>query len=118
MGISLIGSGSFCSCGGPTSTPSPVNPNPRKFKTLKAQRIGPCTVTLIEYEGCTNYEGRKILVFWGYRMSVEDVFDAKFIDPHFCQGQHISPIARFVPTAEGWAMAKTFAQAMEIRGIR
>ena len=61
-------------------------------------------VLFIHYPNCTNYEGRKILVF-----------DAQFdvikkqiaIDPHFSNNKEfISPIARFVPTIEGWDMAK------------
>ncbi len=33
------------------------------------------------------------------------------IDPHFFDGKEASPIARFIPTTEGWEMARAFCRA-------
>jgi hypothetical protein len=66
---------------------------------------------MINYPDCTNYEGNKILVF--HNISVEEIANANTIDPHFCDKDHVSPIARFRPSKDGWSMAEAF-----IRGWR
>lgn len=108
MGISGIGGiKSACSCGGNLKEDSDYpNPNPKNFKFKKINEMTPYTIVWVNYPDCVNYEGDKIMVF--ENMTVEDIANAKVIDPHFCDGDHISPIARFEPTAKGWEMARAF----------
>jgi hypothetical protein len=62
-------------------------------------------VLKVQYSGCTNFEGVKVMVFRGtYRKR-------NYLDPHFDEtGQ--SPIARFRPDAEGWQMALDLAKSL------
>lgn len=82
------------------------NPNPKNFEILRTAEIKEFTIIEIKYPDCTNYEGRKILV---YKAASKDVINQKIIDPHFCDGNHLSPVARFEPTEFGWEAAKLFA---------
>lgn len=102
MGLRLFGSS--CSC----DIPIDRNPDPRNFVVLRAIQCGKFVVSLIEYPNATNYEGKKILVFQD--CDVEEIWSASFIDPHFCDHGHLSPMARFVPTDEGWDMAIRFCR--------
>ena len=61
----------------------------------------------MRYSGATNYEGVKILV---YDAAGHDVLAQRVMDPHFCEGDHLSPIARFKPTAQGMRQAVRFAK--------
>ncbi len=47
------------------SIPSPPNPNPLNYKIINYSHEGRFLVVLIEYPDCTNYEGKKILVYEG-----------------------------------------------------
>lgn len=117
MGIGVL-RGSKCSCEDNTpvssTEPTPPNPNPRNFSIIRSATVGDYTIVMIKYHDCTNYEGKKILVFEKRYVSAESLGEFKFIDPHFCEGQHLSPIARFEPTVRGWEMARRFALAMEM----
>jgi hypothetical protein len=81
------------------------NPNPIFFTINKAQEIGEFVVAEVYYIGCTNYEGKKILVWQG--LSVVELLDLQEIDPHFVVGSKL--IARFEPTNTGWTNAISFA---------
>ena len=110
MGVSLMGSRSSYD---ESSTPKPSfpNPDPRKFKIEKSSKLNSILIILINYEGCTNYEGNKILVFKD--IEIDDLKRQGSIDPHFSENKEFhSPIARFEPTARGWGMAHTLAYAM------
>jgi len=85
------------------------NPNPRSFRLLRVRQIGDFVVVKIRYPDCTNYEGTKILVFEG--VTTKRVRSWKIIDPHFCDGNHVSPVARFEPSERGWARARRFCRA-------
>lgn len=83
------------------------NPDPKNFVIEKAERIGKYVIVLLSYPDCTNFEGKKILVYRD--VTLAKVRKAKSLDPHFCSSKrHISPIARFVPTDEGWELASKF----------
>jgi hypothetical protein len=93
--------------------PAPVqnlNPDPKNFII---EKIDPTFVNfmivLVKYPNCTNYKGKKILVY--QNLSLVDFMNLKAIDPHFSESG-ISPIARFAPTDEGWAMAVAFVNAI------
>ncbi len=105
MGMGLFSSSSSCrysSCGPTVNVTSP-NPDPRKFKILEGGVNKDFTIIKVQYEGCTNYEGVKILVYKGHVL--QELVNADGIDPHFCEGPHLSPIARFAPTEEGLKLA-------------
>jgi len=83
--------------------PRNINPEPNNWKIVKAVESNGCTILKINYPNCTNYEGNKILV---YKAALIDIINQKSIDPHFMDDpKYLSPIARFVPTDEGWSMA-------------
>ena len=90
----------------------PPNPNPSKFKILRENLIGGFLVVEIAYEGCTNYEGKKILVFKD--ATYQQLIEQNSIDPHFSENEKfISPIARFEPTERGWQWACNFCRSDE-----
>ena len=97
-----------CSPSYTSSTPLP-NPNPANFRITKQYQVKDIVVVTVKYPDCTNYEGLKIMV---YRAQLNDVLAQDKLDPHFCNGKHLSPLARFVPTEEGWKMAIAFAQTI------
>lgn len=89
------------------------NPNPTNFEFIRSDVEGGFVIVEIRYIGCTNYEGRKILVFKNH--TVESILNSNNLDPHFCDGKNcISPIARFAPTDEGWDMAIILAKTFDI----
>lgn len=84
------------------------NPKPDNYKILRHETIGECLIVEIQYLDCTNYEGRKILVF---NCKLQDLLKQKLIDPHFAENKKfISPIARFEPTEQGWSFALFFGR--------
>ncbi len=86
----------------PTRLP---NPDPKNFEIVRSERHGSFLLVEVIYPDCTNYEGRKILLYEG--VTLERLMDQGSIDPHFSENPNFaSPIARFVPTEEGWDMAR------------
>lgn len=80
------------------------NPDPRNYVIKDFQQVGKYLVVLIHYPDCTNFEGKKILVF--KNITIKKLRCQGIIDPHFFPDHKIcSPIARFVPTPDGWQMA-------------
>lgn len=87
------------------------NPDPSKYEILRHKQDGDILVIEIHYPDCTNYEGKKILVYEGITLS--ELKLQKMIDPHFSESKEfVSPIARFEPTDRGWDMANLFAMWM------
>lgn len=87
-----------------------VNPDPKNFYIKRTFDLGEYTVVKVRYVGCTNYEGDKILVF---KLHWQVVTNLKTLDPHFSKEKpDISPIARFVPTQQGWDMAVNFVKML------
>lgn len=87
------------------------NPDPGNYKIVQVQEIEQFLVIRLNYPDCTNYEGNKILVFRD--VTLVDLMNQRLIDPHFFQdSKYKSPIARFVPTEEGWKMAQAFCKMM------
>jgi hypothetical protein len=90
------------------------NPNPSNYKILQALQVDGFLILKIHYPDCTNFEGQKILVFQD--TTAVDLLNQRVIDPHFSQDKkNKSPIARFVPTDDGWGMAQAFVGAMRGR---
>lgn len=97
-----------CSCVGKSSG----NPDPSKYKVEEVVRRPPHLVVKVRYEGVSNYEGLKILVY--LNTSVEDLINTKTLDPHFNNKPSASPVpfARFEPTDDGWKAAVSLAESL------
>lgn len=96
-----------------TEVVSLPNPDPKKFtinRTHATVSINACLVLAVNYPDCTNYEGDKILLFVG---NIPNLSKITKLDPHFCEGKHPSPFARFEPTNEGWIQAVALAEIMK-----
>lgn len=94
-----------------------VNPNPKRYNIMRSRRFGKATglgkflLLEIQYPDCTNYEGRKILVFED--TALIELTRQGSIDPHFSNNPRFkSPMARFEPTAKGWNNAIKFCILM------
>jgi hypothetical protein len=107
MGMGFRISGCSCKRLSGVTNVTITNPNPANFSILKFEMVGEFLILFVRYPDCTNFEGRKILVFED--ISADDLFDQKRLDPHFCE-ECFSPIARFVPTQHGWDLAMKFCQ--------
>ena len=98
MGLKLFGS-SFsrgqCDC------PAPTDPNPHRFKILGTFEANGWTIAIVQYPNCTNYDGKKVLL---YDKSSKAIEDQTKLDPHFLEDQ-FSPVARFEPTERGLDLA-------------
>ncbi len=85
-----------------------IMPRSDNFYIQRIERVGEWLIALIVYPDCTNFEGQKILV---YRTSLASLGSQKHLDPHFSDNSaYLSPIARFIPTEEGWELAKKFCE--------
>ncbi len=86
------------------------NPNPANYSVLRCEIIGEYLVLELKYHDCTNYEGRKIMVF---NCTFTELLNQRLIDPHFCDNKnYFSPIARFEPTEQGWNNACKFIKTL------
>lgn len=100
-----------CSAHHPELTPTTGNPNPNHFEITKTEKVGRFLIAMIEYPDCQNFEGKKILVY--EKISAKKLLKAESLDPHFCDClSHPSPIARFVPTDQGWQYAISFCESV------
>lgn len=80
------------------------NPDPTNYEVLRYLPVKKNLVIEILYHGCTNYEGRKVLLF--HNCTYEKLMKQKTIDPHFSENKKFySPCARFPPTEWGWCAA-------------
>lgn len=111
MGISPFHPSPCGNCGetGPAAKPSVPNPDPRNFTILRHYSIAGWTVVEVQYPDCTNYEGRKVLV---YQARLAAILALTIMDPHFCDDGHLAPFARFEPTARGWRAAQQLIGAL------
>jgi len=82
------------------STPDPTN-----FVIRRKEIVNGYPILVVQYPDVLNYEGIKVLMY-------DKDFDLELIkdriDPHFFK-EGDSPIARFVPTVAGIAMAMKLA---------
>lgn len=95
----------------PRLPPNNTSPDPSHYTITFIHTVGKYVIVQIHYPDCTNFEGKKILVY----KDVDSVklLGAKHLDPHFCDSEDcLSPIARFVPTPEGLRMAVVFVNAL------
>lgn len=81
-----------------TGTSCACNPDPKKFQILVSEAKGDYLLASIHYTGCTNFEGKKLLLF--KNMTAQQLKAKLEIDPHFTEQSNL--VGRFVPTSEGW----------------
>ena len=106
-----VSGANYSGMGSGSSSATP-NPDPNNYKIEKAEEVGKFLIIKLRYPNCTNYEGNKILVY--QNTTLIDLINQKLIDPHFSDTKGFkSPIARFIPTEGGWAMARKFCEAMK-----
>ncbi len=85
------------------------NPDPRNWSIIKTKRVGKNLVVLVRYPDCTNYEGKKVLLF--RRMTREELREVAELDPHFSK-ENLKLVARFAPTLRGWDLATITARSL------
>jgi hypothetical protein len=95
-----------CSC----STTPTNNPDPSKYTVKRQQTIGNFLLMEVNYPDCKNFEGNKILLF--ENVDIVTLLNTRKIDPHFSK-TYVSPVARFIPTEEGWKMAVKLANMLK-----
>lgn len=87
-------------------------PNPKSYTVISSTEVSGYLILEIKYDNCTNYEGRKILMF-DRGTKLPKLRRQGGIDPHFSKSTtHIHPIARFEPTLRGHAMAVKLAHTL------
>lgn len=93
--------------------PALGQPQPFNFTVKTLEKIGDAAVVIINYPGCTEYNGDKLLVYDNYQKFLNLILTKEPVDPHFLQGSY-SPVARFEPTHRGWRLAQAAAKALII----
>ena len=90
------------------------NPNPRNFKILTEEYIRGFLVLTVQYPNCTNYEGKKLMVYSGFKTSKELIaYNKGELDPHFANTIG-SPIARFRPSEDSLPIIEAMIHALQI----
>ena len=94
------------------------NPNPNNFFILSWATYGNYCVLKVKYDGCTTFNGKKLLLCKRpakemiEKHTKSGIFDTKeSLDPHLLGGNH-PVIARFEPTEEGWKLARICAEEL------
>ncbi len=101
---------SNCSMSTPAN-PLPA-PNPTRFRIVEVEQFGSALVAMVHYPDCTNYEGRKILVYAD--MTPIELLRKSTLDPHFTKES--GPVARMEPTPRGWSLAQQLAKVLAAGG--
>lgn len=76
----------------------------RYFEIIRTTEHNGYVIAELRFPEFKNYNGHKVCV---YRGTKKHLLDKHYLDPHFCEGKHLSPLARFIPTEKGWSMAIT-----------
>lgn len=80
----------------------PAEPRADFFIIKEIIEVNGNAVCVVKYPNCTNFEGKKILVFKG--KTAAEIRNVKLLDPHF-SNKGLSPFARFIPSSEGMEAA-------------
>lgn len=80
-------------------------PNPKNCTVIETLLFPNATLLRVKYNGCSNFEGEKILVYDGY------FTPSGTLDPHFSDF-YVCPIARFKPDERGLQMAINFCKSL------
>ncbi len=81
------------------TNPRAQAPDPARYTVVLVEHYKNATLIVADYAGCTNYEGRKIMVYQG------NVIPSGTLDPHFSE-HGIAPVARFSPSEQGLRLAR------------
>lgn len=81
------------------------NPNPSRWELIRYEVYPNAYVAEIRYLDCTNFDGKKVIVFTGEFKG----FPTR-LDPHFDESSNI--IARLAPTELGWIIANQIAESL------
>lgn len=103
----------FSAPSAPGHTPVPPEPQPHRFTIQRLKPMGKHTIAWVHYPGCTTYRGNKLLVF---SVPPSVIRGATLLDPHFIEGNPLSPIARFPASPEGEQHAVLLCQALGKEG--
>ena len=95
----------------PGSAPANFWPKPDRFRIVERFVVGRYTVLGVQYEGCPNHDGAKILV---YDEPIRGT--PKTLDPHFLEDGELVPVARFEPTPRGVEMLHMMLQGLIANG--
>lgn len=98
-------------CAGARSNPQAIapNPNPGNYQIKGEWKIGNFLVLLVYYPDCTNFEGKKLLVYEGWENSQLLLKHNLYqLDPHF-ENKVGAPIARFRPTEKSFELIERMA---------
>jgi len=91
-----------------------ISPTGDNFQLLSLQEGASTTLAEVLYPECTNFEGRKLLVYLKEDLQGFDLTLASKLDPHFSEHRGLSPVARFEPSERGLKMANLFCQALDL----
>jgi hypothetical protein len=97
------------SCWTNPRAPEAVAPNPSVFRIDSAVEVNGHVVAVIVYPNCTNFEGKKCLLFKYY--TLKELYKRDVLDPHF-DSSDTSPFARFKPTRMGVIAAIKLAKVL------
>ena len=98
--------------------PKPLpNPDPKNHRFNRVIEVNGRVIAFVRYPNCTNYEGTKVLV---YDMDLKSFWEeygreGKVLDPHFCPNSRLKLMARFIPTINGWELARSLCESMSSR---
>lgn len=90
------------------------NPIPTLFNIISTHYVNGYTVAVVMYPNCTNFEGKKVLVYEGN--IIDELKNAKSVDPHFFD-EPLSPIARFSPNINGFKALRKMLESDFISSI-
>ena len=80
-------------------------PDPSRWKLLVKKQYAYGYVLMVKYQGCTNFEGKKVMVYRG------QFTERTVLDPHFADGDE-SPLVRLKPDDYGWELANIIAKSL------
>jgi hypothetical protein len=110
MGMNPMGKTSHLNLCGVVS-----NPDPLRWTLVQGYQMGDMCVVCVKYTGCTNYDGKKVMVYENARLRDLTSGKIRSLDPHFdCRNVNDwVPFARFEPTRRGWNAACLLAARLQ-----
>lgn len=90
------------------------NPDASRWEFIRAATTNNYVLVELCYLDCNNFDGKKILLFESNDFQSLMKSNNKIIDPHFSDSGNLQyPVARFIPTKEGWEMAIKLMKVLE-----
>ena len=79
-----------------------AKPDPYNFEIVRKEFLHGNTIILANYPGSVTFQGDKLMLLRG-KPEITDTLDPHFLDEEY------AVVARFMPTIEGWMMARACA---------